>query len=428
MSRSALLDPGIDLTKLSGSGVLIGSYLPSHLLGVYVAPTPVEEGEDGEGKGELDVPWMLEHAKQVFKMLPGGVHVIGFVYNSTPDVFTKSESKIRKLLSGLRALDSEADEVVFLLPDLKGKSLQADNLKNVDFKVSETQIEFVELDTSVILDIPIAHSCDQKASKMLHTHAEKGVLKFERSLATSLCLFNSELKGPEETICPPQFEAKKKGKGKHKQMEAEEEEEEGSFKFSVHILVQDDPNVGEEVLIEDNNIRIKLAGKMTSRSYMPKGSSIAQCKVAVISDIKRSLRSRILMHCDSLVGDEGEEGEAGDGPIVHEPPRRVLTLLPGTSISISDYLYPGEGGEDALESIKEIFGFSPTEEDIEDDLEIVAAAKDVKRDADKSIAEGRSKKVGGMYLAVSLGVAALSAALAWFRFSRDSTEEADESI
>ena len=41
--------------------------------------------------------------------------------------------------------------------------------------------------------------------------------------------------------------------------------------------------------------------------------------------------------------------------------------------------------------VQEIFGFSPTEEDIEDDLEIVAAAKDVKRDADKSIAEGRSK-------------------------------------
>ena len=32
--------------------------------------------------------------------IAGGVHVIGFVYNSTPDVFTKSESKIRKLLSG----------------------------------------------------------------------------------------------------------------------------------------------------------------------------------------------------------------------------------------------------------------------------------------------------------------------------------------
>ena len=36
------------------------------------------------------------------------------------------------------------------------------------------------------------------------------------------------------------------------------------------------------------------------------------------------------MHCDSLIGAEAGEGESGDGPIVHEPPRRVLIRLPGT--------------------------------------------------------------------------------------------------
>ena len=40
------------------------------------------------------------------------------------------------------------------------------------------------------------------------------------------------------------------------------------------------------------------------------------------------------------------------------------------------------GPEDSVESIKEVFGFTPSEEDIEDDLEIVAAAKDVKRDVE----------------------------------------------
>ena len=49
-----------------------------------------DEDEDGEDGGpretletaitsldELDVPWMLEHAKQMTRMLPGGVDVIG---------------------------------------------------------------------------------------------------------------------------------------------------------------------------------------------------------------------------------------------------------------------------------------------------------------------------------------------------------------
>ena len=61
---------GIKIIKFLGSGLLVGSYLPNQILGVYVAATPVEDGEDGP-KGELDPPWMLEHAKQVLRMLPG---------------------------------------------------------------------------------------------------------------------------------------------------------------------------------------------------------------------------------------------------------------------------------------------------------------------------------------------------------------------
>ena len=33
--------------KIKGTGALIGGYLPTHVLGVYAAPTPVEEGDDG---------------------------------------------------------------------------------------------------------------------------------------------------------------------------------------------------------------------------------------------------------------------------------------------------------------------------------------------------------------------------------------------
>ena len=47
------------------------------------------------------------------------------------------------------------------------------------------------------------------------------------------------------------------------------------------------------------------------------------------------------MHCDVLVG---EDVEASNIPVIHEPPRRVFTRLPGTSgLTVSDYLYPGEG-------------------------------------------------------------------------------------
>ena len=66
-----------------GTGVLIGGYLPNHVLGVYAAPTPVEADEEAEAedvapKAELDIGWMMEHCKQVLRLLPG-ILLINFI-------------------------------------------------------------------------------------------------------------------------------------------------------------------------------------------------------------------------------------------------------------------------------------------------------------------------------------------------------------
>ncbi len=53
-------------------------------------------------------------------------------------------------------------------------------------------------------------------------------------------------------------------------------------------------------------------------------------------------RGRILLHCDSLVGEEGGEGEAGDagdGPIVHEPPREDCQQLNGNFGRLTHHVF-----------------------------------------------------------------------------------------
>ena len=64
--------------------------------------------------------------------------------------------------------------------------------------------------------------------------------------------------------------------------------------------------------------------------------------------------------------------------MVHEPPRRLFVALPETSVAVADYLFPGEGTEDCLANIKEIFGVEVEEDQIEDDLEIVASLREVR--------------------------------------------------
>ena len=40
--------------------------------------------------------------------------------------------------------------------------------------------------------------------------------------------------------------------------------------------------------------------------------------------------------------------------VLHEPPRRVLAPLPFSPISVSDYLFPGEGPADSLASLADL--------------------------------------------------------------------------
>eukprot|EP00088_Acartia_fossae_P067531 TRINITY_DN8438_c0_g1_i4.p1 TRINITY_DN8438_c0_g1~~TRINITY_DN8438_c0_g1_i4.p1 ORF type:complete len:426 (+),score=95.77 TRINITY_DN8438_c0_g1_i4:46-1323(+) len=424
MPRTILLDPGVDLSVIEGTGLLVGGYLPSHVLGVYAAPTPpCDSEEECPKEPEIDVPWFMEHLTQVLRLLPGGLHVVGFLINSDQQIAAKSESKIRKLLAGVRTLDPCVEEPLLMYVKAKKAScLVGDNVTTVDVKVHDSPLDFVQLDTQLVLDCPVALNCDKGSDRMLLAHAERGIEKLERTIATSTCIFDNKLLKCEDLIAPSQLDVKPR-KGKSKTLDDTLDSEDGEItKLKVTVLATDELNVDDEVKIEDNNVRLKLLGRMTSRCYVPAGTTVQACRDYLIQDVKRSIRGRLQMHCDSLVG---EEVEPESLPVVHEPPRRVFTRLPGTNgISVSDYLYPGEGPEDSVESIKEVFGFTPCEEDIEDDLEIVAAAKDVKRDVEdkpKKSFMGSTRQV-----MLSVGVAALSAAFAYMRFRSADTENNED--
>lgn len=66
-----------------------------------------------------------------------------------------------------------------------------------------------------------------------------------------------------------------------------------------------------------------------------------------------------------------------------------------------------------------------SEEHIEDDLELVAAAKDVKRDVTLPSAEPPRVRAGLLYAIASLAVAALSAGVAWWRYAAK-TEDGEQ--
>jgi hypothetical protein len=57
---------------------------------------------------------------------------------------------------------------------------------------------------------------------------------------------------------------------------------------------------------------------------------------------------------------------------LHEPPRRVLVSLPDSRVTLSDYLFPGEGPSEALISLQELLDLEVEESDVQKDLETQA--------------------------------------------------------
>lgn len=55
---------------------------------------------------------------------------------------------------------------------------------------------------------------------------------------------------------------------------------------------------------------------------------------------------------------------------LHEPPRRVLVELPRNRVTLSDYLFPGEGAQEALLSLRELLDLQVQEGNVQKDLEL----------------------------------------------------------
>ena len=92
---------------------------------------------------------------------------------------------------------------------------------------------------------------------------------------------------------------------------------------------------------------------------------------------------------------------------------------------MADYLFPGEGVEDCLANIKEIFGVEVEEDQIEDDLEIVASPRESRPvgSTGQSKAGGRRIPMVGYALYAALA-AAVSAGVAYM--SLGGGEEGEE--
>ena len=259
---------------------------------LFVAETPREEGEeevgeDGDAKSEdmvkleqreVDVGWLSEHARQVVRLLPGGLTILG-LFLPRPDMFlSANDGKLRKVLKTVATLDSSVPaELLILQSALSAKVLDSKttSFRPLDVKFSSKPTELVRVDSSLVLDIPVAlPTCEDPLSEDIKPVLEK----FNGLLDSATYIFDNKVLSSDTVLGKAvEVENKKKNKNKGAKVETEDvEEDEDKRQAVVKVeLLMAEPMLEDVVVEEDTSARMKLAGKLSCRAYLPPGANVS---------------------------------------------------------------------------------------------------------------------------------------------------------
>lgn len=167
----------------------------------------------------------------------GGLTILGVFIFHNEDVFAKQDGKLRKLLTGISNLsESVSKEQIVFVSNNVAKILDAktNSFKNIDLKPQEKPLEFVRLDASMILDIPVARTVEEELAADL----APAVHKMEENLKHCIFVFGNKLLNDKETLGKP-FELdkkKSKGKGKNESFDTSECDENAQTVINVDML------------------------------------------------------------------------------------------------------------------------------------------------------------------------------------------------
>ncbi|XP_054262969.1 protein odr-4 homolog [Macrosteles quadrilineatus] len=325
---------------------------------------------------DIQESWLVDHAEQVTRMLPGGMWVLGIFITGPGDVFsdTAAQSKVVSMLQGLtRALSKKTKHF--------GNSPSSEKLclhliggtnkftcKSLDVSSSSTQFRATDckftaglkwhvLDTQYDFDQnkPLLIT-DERVNQPLEDSLQQILDSMSSGVQKSICTIDGEVKNEEELLDVSETSKPAKGDSKPNENKI----------FQVNLYI---PNMegSSEVTVSSVVGEMNCTGVLASRVFVHQKATVLEALKAVKEDIIRSFAARVEMHCDSLV--EEEIGSPEEVMVVHEPPRRVLIPLPHSKVALSDYLFPGEGPSEALVSILDLIGVKVSESSVYKDFE-----------------------------------------------------------
>ncbi|KAH0949711.1 hypothetical protein HN011_000576 [Eciton burchellii] len=331
-----------------------------------------------------DIPtnWIADHAKHVTRMLPGGMCVLGVFIIGPKDTLDNTDD-VQKLKSVINAIyktlscnnkylygNNQDEKLILNFNSISHKyvcksiDIVKDSiLKPADWKFQENVTKWHQLEGLIDFDRLYLIAAD-KDPETLKKQLQNILISVADLIDSSLVVIEGEARAPDEAL-----EILSKKKKDNKECKNKKNNDTGSFQFSLYIpCSRNDANTDIKVISCSASIR--LVGQLVSKTFVHQKASIAEADMAVRQDIMRSLASRLEMHWDSLI--QEENGSPEENITLHEPPRRVLIALPENKVTLSDYLFPGEGPQEALLSLQDLLDVKVQESQVQKEVELQA--------------------------------------------------------
>ncbi|XP_055498101.1 protein odr-4 homolog isoform X3 [Leucoraja erinacea] len=305
------------LKKLKGeerygtTGVLLGQATPSKTYIIFAARTPLKDEaelppDNPDEMNASDIEWMAEHARQVSRMLPGGILVLG--------IFLIRPAKMSK---------EEAQDIFRKTPP-----------KLIDYKSSSltSAWQLVEATINVDIHIPVAATAENQLEK----NSLKGLNVWAKQMMQSNYLIGGYYKDAESII----------GEGSKKKTPVEIQ-----FLTSPPEISPDDT----VAVIESCGSGIYVKGTVRCRAYLH--GSKAKVKDAIQS-LKRDVLNTVYVRCEMVCEDRivNKGGDAGDSA-THRAPHRVFASTLPSGVAFCDYGFSDEGSKDLEERYKELLDY-----------------------------------------------------------------------
>ncbi|NXP49712.1 ODR4 protein, partial [Heliornis fulica] len=359
------------------TGLLIGQCSPQRDYVIQAVRTPPKEEQKGDNitpsnLASVDEEWIVTHASQVSRMLPGGLLVLGVFIIATPELSKDCQNALRRLIFSVeksltkRRLWKPAEEevsdraalqicsatkkVVCRTYDVHDPKSSA---KPAEWKYqSALSASWLSLDCTVNVNIHIPLLATSP-NHDLERNTKIGLNRWSKQIEDSVFLINGQVRGGDTELLEGQLWLRGNTQS--------------STQLSdVKVLTQLSQGSSHRstATVQVCSGSINLKGAVKCRAYIHNNKpKVKEAVQALKRDIINTLGDRCEILFEDLIINEGPHKKNFDREY-HVLPQRLFVPIAGSSVMFSDYKFGDEAAGEIQERFVEMLDQPVQAEDI----------------------------------------------------------------